>query len=720
MVGALVGCSNEISDPSESESESSQSGGTESGESSTDTASEVLPAEVLVILSGDEQIGVVGTPLAHPLRVEARDREGRGVPGVAIAWESAEGAIVPSMVVTGPGGIADAMVTLGTTSGVYTFDATIAEVSESEHAVSSVRFQAWADPDRAVSVIGIGGDGQRGEPGRFLDDLLEVEAQDAYGNPVPEAVVVWSANNGGYIWSGTLTDEAGRAAVAARLGPSAGWYTFTARVDEDEVAFDAMAPPWIASLALEPASPTTDVDLTVVVEPGDVEGWTYTYQWLLNGEDALDFDEPTVASEHTHKGQTWSVVVTPEIDGIVGEPAISGTVVIENSPPSLLGVALNDAAPNPFGILVAEPYGYVDIDGDAAGPFTYAWSWRPADSETWLDLPESSDTLELLHFPEPGELRSFREGDVIRVVVTPFDEDGAAGKPVEADDVAIIAGPGITFESTLKPLNPGASDQFGHMVRISADGSTLVVAAPYEDGSGQGANPVPNELASDAGAAYVFVRNADGAWEQQAYLKAQNSAAGARLGWWVSASADGDTVAVVATAESTGAGSSGAAYIFVREDDVWTQQAFLKTSNRATNDFMQSAALSDSGDVLAIGVINQDTTASDSGAVYVFERTDTSWDQTAFLKAPNAGVQHRLGQSIAISGDGGTIVAGARGEESCATGAGGDWTNKSCAHSGAAFVFGPDEPLHADSRVGRSLVGPSRWFILWMDSSRRA
>ena len=61
-------------------------------------------------------------------------------------------------------------------------------------------------------------------------------------------------------------------------------------------------------------------------------------------------------------------------------------------------------------------------------------------------------------------------------------------------------------QAYLKASNPGANDEFGHVVAI--DGDTLVVGVPREDSNATGVNgDQANNSMPDAGAAYVFVRN---------------------------------------------------------------------------------------------------------------------------------------------------------------------------------------------------------------------
>jgi hypothetical protein len=80
-----------------------------------------------------------------------------------------------------------------------------------------------------------------------------------------------------------------------------------------------------------------------------------------------------------------------------------------------------------------------------------------------------------------------------------------------------------------------------------------------------------------------------------------------------------------------------------------------------------------------------DNSAHASGAAYVFVRSGTSWSQQAYLKASNAEEDDQFGQSVAISGE--TVVVGAVGERSNATGVNGDQSDNSISGAGAAYVF---------------------------------
>ena len=69
----------------------------------------------------------------------------------------------------------------------------------------------------------------------------------------------------------------------------------------------------------------------------------------------------------------------------------------------------------------------------------------------------------------------------------------------------------------------------------------------------------------------------------------------------------------------------------------------------------------------------------------MFVRTSGVWVQQAYLKASNTGAGDYFGSSVAISGD--TVVVGALGEASNATGVNGNQGDNSAAAAGAAYVF---------------------------------
>ena len=261
-----------------------------------------------------------------------------------------------------------------------------------------------------------------------------------------------------------------------------------------------------------------------------------------------------------------------------------------------------------------------------------------------------------------------------------------------------------TEQAHLISSNNNTGDTFGLAVAVSGD--TIVVSAPNESSSATGVNGDQfNNDASQAGAAYVFVRNG-ATWTQQAYLKASNTDAGDTFG--TSVAVFEDTIVVGAEYEAgqgkgvnpddtdNSAARAGAAYVFVRAGTIWEQQAYLKASNTDAGDrFGISVALFGETAVVASGIesskatgVNGDQTDNSlfgAGAAYVFVRSGGTWTQQAYLKASNSDESDFFGASISLFAD--SLVVGAFPESSNATGVNGDQSDNSTFGAGAAYVF---------------------------------
>lgn len=255
-----------------------------------------------------------------------------------------------------------------------------------------------------------------------------------------------------------------------------------------------------------------------------------------------------------------------------------------------------------------------------------------------------------------------------------------------------------------KSSNPDAGDRFGTAVALSSDGRTLAVGANIEGSAAGGinSNQSDNSLPG-AGAVYVFVRDAVGAWRQQAYIKAAVPRIGAWFGYAVALSNNGDTLAVGAPREDIPGLSLGAAYIYARNaQGQWRQLAQVLAPNRDNNDYFGlSVALSGDGQNLAVGAPREaslatgiggnqsDNSGTDVGAVYVYARDGADlWPLQAYVKASNAASNNFFGVTLALSTSGDTLAVGAHSESSAASGINGDQTNSGASGSGAVYLYG--------------------------------
>ena len=83
----------------------------------------------------------------------------------------------------------------------------------------------------------------------------------------------------------------------------------------------------------------------------------------------------------------------------------------------------------------------------------------------------------------------------------------------------------------------------------------------------------------------------------------------------------------------------------------------------------------------------QDESAWDSGAAYVFARNGNTWVQQAYIKPSNTQSSDKFGFALALSGDGNTLAVGAILEDSSARGINGNQSDNSAESSGAVYVF---------------------------------
>src|SRR6202023_4169118 len=205
------------------------------------------------------------------------------------------------------------------------------------------------------------------------------------------------------------------------------------------------------------------------------------------------------------------------------------------------------------------------------------------------------------------------------------------------------------------------------------------VSAYDEGGGSREINGLQDKGRRGSGAIYVFTRTGT-TWAQTAYLKAHNAENGDSMGYAIGISQDGNTIADDAADEDCFAAginppgcdndyktdsSTGAAYVFVRNGGTWTEQAFIKSSHPNKEDWFGSRLnISGDGNTLAVGAqlenggskgINgnqADLSAEDSGALYLFTRTGTTWVQKAYIKASNAEPYAEFGSAMAMSKDG--------------------------------------------------------------------
>lgn len=211
--------------------------------------------------------------------------------------------------------------------------------------------------------------------------------------------------------------------------------------------------------------------------------------------------------------------------------------------------------------------------------------------------------------------------------------------------------------TSVTPDDTGDGDQqFGAAVAL--DGITAVIGAI---GANEGAAP------ANSGSAYVFTVNCAanfgaGFWVKQAVLVASDAASGDLFGY--SVSVDGDTIAVGALTDTNGSDvMTGSVRVFTGAGDTWTEQATLLPSDGGSIDLFGSA-VSVEGDRVLVGAKMHDLSGAErAGAAYVFIRDDDTWTEEAQLTASDAAENDGFGTSVALSGNRSAIGASGRDSE---------------------------------------------------------
>lgn len=235
--------------------------------------------------------------------------------------------------------------------------------------------------------------------------------------------------------------------------------------------------------------------------------------------------------------------------------------------------------------------------------------------------------------------------------------------PDTADDVAVpragkvyVYPTGITTPAArvvaLAAPSPAADGLFGFDADIA--GNTLVIGEP-------GTRKV-----------YVYVRGGDGVWPTApAATLSPGSGTGvpavasSLYGTGVAVSGDGSVIAVNMPWNGT-APAQNAVVVYEKPNDGWADDADASDNPLLRDGDLglwrdRSVAVSHDGSAIVIGSPNWSPAAPDAGSVGVFVKPMTGWasaaDADATLQAPVASSHQKMGESVAVSADGATVVA---------------------------------------------------------------
>lgn len=157
-------------------------------------------------------------------------------------------------------------------------------------------------------------------------------------------------------------------------------------------------------------------------------------------------------------------------------------------------------------------------------------------------------------------------------------------------------------------------------------------------------------------------------------------------------SSDGNTAIVGVPGHNT---RKGIACIFTRNDGTWIQQAKLLASDGAAYDYFgTSVAISGDGNSVIVGSNGDNNEkGTNAGSAYIFTRTDSGWVEEAKLLASDGYSGDWFGFSVSISSDANTAIVGA------------NWHNDG---KGAAYIFTRSDSGWAEE--AKLAVSDGDWF----------
>lgn len=232
-----------------------------------------------------------------------------------------------------------------------------------------------------------------------------------------------------------------------------------------------------------------------------------------------------------------------------------------------------------------------------------------------------------------------------------------------SDAIEGNAGAAYVFErragTWVQTAKLGASDAspgalFGHDVALAKN--RLVIGA-WGD----------SELGVRSGAAYVFSRRngVDCEWTEEAKLIASDGAPLDDFGRAVCI--EDNRVVIGKPGDRTNGTNSGAAYVFDLIGASWVEVAKLISADGVKSDYF-GASVSLSGNAVLVGAPGSDDAGASSGAAYLFRREDEVWSQAAKLLPADGNPGAQFGMTVGILRD--RVLIGASNDSQTVSGAG--------------------------------------------------
>ena len=283
------------------------------------------------------------------------------------------------------------------------------------------------------------------------------------------------------------------------------------------------------------------------------------------------------------------------------------------------------------------------------------------DDSSWSDMPgsDSTTTSYLAEGLSPGVSYEFaiRALDSSNIVLATSRWIPVIPNKLQDDTSGIFL---------LKSSNHSHRNNFGSAAALSLDGNTLYVGTQGDSSTSE----------DNAGAVYVFAKDATGAWAYSTKITHDTHNLTLDNDYYFGSSvalSQDESVLIVGAEGVRAAGvgnNAGAVYIFTKDNnDNWTKSGEIAYDAdslplAAGDKFGSAAALSSDGSTLFVGAREDDTGGNNRGAVYIFTKNnDESWTYSTKIAHGTHSLTlsntDQFGSSLALSLDGSTLVVGA-------------------------------------------------------------
>lgn len=205
---------------------------------------------------------------------------------------------------------------------------------------------------------------------------------------------------------------------------------------------------------------------------------------------------------------------------------------------------------------------------------------------------------------------------------------------------------GLVHQQKITPKDGSVDDRFGREIALSSDGTIMAVGCYNDDDGGL----------NNSGSVYIYIRQGH-QWIQQQKLYASDPAASKVFGMGVAMSSDGAYILVGAWGDNS---SKGAVYVFLRTGNVWTQQTKITNAESVALDFFgQSVSVNADASIAIISALGRDENSlTESGVVYVYTRSGTTWTQQQKIYAPVKAAYDHFGMDLALNAAGDYALIG--------------------------------------------------------------